>query len=283
MSPPFFASKCRMGSNEAKLPITSSIEPDWAIEARDCYEGVVQTLQHAQIRFAVSGGFAFHHHTGIWRATKDLDLVLTPADAMRALAVLRRDGFETWVQDRVWLAKARRGDFYVDLITGVGNATLTVTHDWIDRAIRDDVLGIPCPILGAEEMIASKLFVTRRERFDGADIAHLVKACGASLDWNLLLTLAGAHWQMLYWQLVLFAFCYPAQAGLVPSKIWKDLSDRFKNSVLAPNNDPCRGSLVDPKMFAIDVEEWGERDIYREIWDKYPEPMTWDQEGPNAR
>jgi hypothetical protein len=267
-----------MGSDEAQLPVTTSVEPAWAVEARDCYLGVIQTLHRSGIRFAVSGGFAFHHHTGIWRATKDLDLVLTPATAMRALALLHDDGFETWIQDRVWLAKARRGDFYVDLITGVGNATLTVTDEWIDRASEGDALGIPCRILGPEEMIASKIFVTRRERFDGAVITHLVKACGARLDWSLLMSLAGDNWQMLYWHLVLFAYCYPAQAGIVPQAIWRELSDRFRNTVLSPQNEPCRGSLIDPRMFAIDVDEWGERNIYQERWDNYPEPMTCEEE-----
>jgi hypothetical protein len=270
--------ECVMGSEEPQLPITSSVEPAWAIEARDCYEGVIRTLQKADVRFAVSGGFAFHHHTGIWRATKDLDLVLTPASAKHALAVLRQVGFETWIQDRVWLAKARRGDFYVDLITGAGNATLTVTPAWIERARENEVLGMHCRVLGAEEMIASKIFVTRRERFDGADIAHLLKACGPRLDWPLLMSLAGDHWQMLYWQLVLFAYAYPAHAGIVPREIWSDLSDRFRATVLAPSHEPSRGSLIDPKMFAIDVDEWGEPNLYRELWDHYPEPITCEEE-----
>ena len=38
-------------------------------------------------------------------------------------------------------------------------------------------------------------------------------------------------------------------------------------------NDSFRGTLIDPKMFAIDVNEWGEHDIYRELWDNYPHPL----------
>ena len=166
-----------MSEDRAELPVTSSEEPIWAPDAYECYQGVVRGLLDANIPFAVSGGFAFHHHTGIWRTTKDLDLVTLPEAVPRAFEVLVREGFETYVQDPVWLAKARRGDYFVDLITGVGNATLTVEQSWIDRAQEDEVLGIRCKILPAEEMIASKLFVTRRERFDGADIAHLLKAC----------------------------------------------------------------------------------------------------------
>lgn len=263
-----------MSEDGAQLPITSSEEPAWAPDAYACYQGVIQGLLEAKVPFAVSGGFAFHHHTGIWRTTKDLDLVTPPDAVPRAFAVLVEEGFETYVQDPVWLAKARRGDYFVDLISGVGNATLTVEQSWIDRSQADEVLGIRCKILPAEEMIASKLFVTRRERFDGADIAHLLKACARSLDWDRLRKLTEPHWQMLYWQLILFAYIYPAHTGDVPPSLWRDLAERFDDFVTASQvKDPFRGTLIDPKMFAIDVDEWGERDVYRELSENYPRPL----------
>jgi hypothetical protein len=36
-----------------------------------------------------------------------------------------------------------------------------------------------------------------------------------------------------------------------------------------PMNAPFRGSLIDPYMFAIDVNEWGERDLYREYAERH--------------
>jgi hypothetical protein len=263
-----------MSDGSTELPITSSEEPAWAPEAFQCYQGVLQGLIAAKVPFAVSGGFAFHHHTGIWRTTKDLDLVLPPDSVPRAFEVLVQEGFETYVQDPVWLAKARRGDYFVDLITGVGNASLTVEQSWIDRAQDDEILGTPCKVLSAEEMIASKMFVTRRERFDGADTAHLLRASAAILDWDRLLKLTEPHWQMLYWHLVLFAYIYPANVSDVPAGIWRNLTERFNQSVAAPNSTKqFRGTLIDPRMFAIDVNEWGERDIYRELWENYPHPL----------
>lgn len=260
-----------MHEDQRELPVTSSHEPAWAPEARACYRGVIEALQNADVPFAVSGGFAFHRHTGIWRATKDLDLVLPPAAIPRAKQVLESEGFETHVEDAVWLAKAWRQEYFVDLITGVGNATLPVEQCWIDRALLDEVLGIPCKVLCPEELIASKLFVTRRERFDGADIAHLVKRCGRRLDWDRLLGLGEPHWEMLYWELVLFAYIYPAHVDIVPGVVWSQLAERFKERVTRPEKGaPFRGTLVDPKMFAIDVNEWGERDLYRERCENYP-------------
>jgi hypothetical protein len=265
------ASKYFMSEDGAELPVTSSQEPSWAPDAFACYQGVLRGLLAASVPFAVSGGFAFHHHTGIWRTTKDLDLVVPPEGVPRALEVLVNEGFETYVQDPVWLAKARRGNYFVDLITGVGNATLTVEQSWIDRAREDEVLGIRCKVLPVEEMIASKLFVTRRERFDGADIAHLLRAWAPKLDWERLRLLTEPHWQMLYWNLVLFAYIYPAHTGDVPAAVWREFASRFEKTIGAQQNDqPFRGSLIDPKMFAIDVTEWGERDLYGELCENYP-------------
>jgi hypothetical protein len=269
-----------MSLEASRLPVTSSAEPVWAGDARNCYEGVLLAFQESGIPFAVSGGFAFHHHTGIWRSTKDLDLVMTAETVPSALKVLRAGGFETWIEDRVWLAKAQRLGYYVDLITGVGNATLAVEASWIERGIPDRVLDLPCKVLRAEEMIASKLFVTRRERFDGADIAHLLKACCQQIDWNRLLELIGAHEDMLYWHLVLFAYIYPSHVGLVPANVWRNLHEGFKRRVSTPNlNEPFRGSLIDPMMFAIDVNEWGECDLFRELTQNYPHPLPLEEPG----
>jgi len=39
-------------------------------------------------------------------------------------------------------------------------------------------------IVPAEEMIWQKAFIQERERFDGADIHHLLRCKGAQLDWT---------------------------------------------------------------------------------------------------
>ena len=56
------------------------------------------------------------------------------------------------------------------------------------------------------------------------------------------------------------------------------MTERFNLSVAAPGtNESFRGTLIDPKMFAIDVNEWGERDIYRELWDNYRTSVSGDK------
>ena len=70
--------------------------------------------------------------------------------------------------------------------------------------------------------------------------------------------LTGPHWEILLWALLLFHYVYPGQAGYVPESLWRDLIGRLEREVLSPDpNARFRGSLVDDKMFAIDVKEWG--------------------------
>jgi len=240
------------------LPVSSSQPPPFPEEQRQLFREVLQLFNAKGIPYAVSGAFALQKHTGIWRDTKDLDLFLSADDTAAALGALHAAGFETEVCDPVWLAKAHRGEYFVDLITGMSNAVITVDRSWIAHASRTEVFGVPTCVLAPEELVASKLFVTRRERFDGADIVHVIHGAGGRLDWSRVLALAGDHWGMVLWAIVLFQYVYPAQAGYIPRAVWDDLLARFRRQVEHP--DPkaqFRGSLIDENMFAIDACEWG--------------------------
>lgn len=254
-----------MGEPAEQLPVTSSVPVKLPEPQELLFREVLDRLEEEHLPFAVSGAVALQQHTGICRFTKDLDIFLSPADANRALPILARQGFECEVRDPVWLAKANRDGFFVDLITGMSNGTITVDEQWIRRAHLATVLGVKTRVLAPEELIASKLFITRRERFDGADIAHVIYALGGRLDWQRVLELAGEHWELVLWALVLFRYVYPAQTHYVPQKIWQELLGRFNEEVRSPHPKArFRGSLIDDKMFAIDVEEWGLDDILKE-------------------
>lgn len=270
-----------MSTENPALPVTSSAEPE-PCAAHRLYEDVLRILKAQHIPHAVSGAFALREHTGVGRPVKDLDIFLTSASASSALDILRRRGFRCEICDPIWLAKAHRGDHFVDLITGMSNAALAVTDSWIARALPGEVLGVPTRILAAEELLASKLFVVRRERFDGADIAHIIYGTGGQLDWGRILYLAGPHWEMLLWSLLLFRYVYPSQSDLVPLLVWTQLLNRLMFKLLNP--EPAarfRGSLVDENMFAIDVNEWGLDDLLSEYRACRVRRIEWS--GPDSR
>lgn len=228
--------------------------PALVAEQRQLFQRVLGTLSRCGVEYAVAGAFAFQHYTGIWRFTKDLDLFLPKARVAAALALCRAAGLVTEITDPVWLAKAWAGDYYVDLISGMSNGALWVTPEWIAHGQAATVLEQPVRMLAPEEMILSKLFVTRRERFDGSDVCHLLYACGKRLDWTRLVAAAGHHWELLAWQVQLFRYVYPASfAATVPAALWREWLRRLG----AAPHGAFRGTLIDPLMFAPDVQEWG--------------------------
>ena len=271
-------------SQEQKLlPISSSSPPQFPPDQENLFREVLQLLSEQGVPFVVSGAFALQTHTGIYRDTKDLDLFLSTEDAQRAIQVLQDDGFQCEVSDPVWLAKAHRGEFFVDLITGMSNGVVKVDRSWIDRATPSELFGVPVRVLGPEELILSKLFVTRRERFDGADIVHVIYGTHGQLDWDWLLQSVAEHWEVLYWMLLLFHYAYPAKVDYVPSRIWDDLMNRFQTAIRNPDrNAPFRGSLIDPLMFAIDVDEWGMPDMNQEYRERRQPKLQSSCEEPAA-
>lgn len=238
-------------------PLTSSIPMEVPEEQAVLFSGVLQALEDRGFPYAVSGAFALRQHTGICRFTKDLDLFLTAETATAVFPYLRERGFECDVVDPVWLAKARNGDFYVDLITGMSNGVIFVEDSWIQRAQPAVVYGVTTKVLAPEELVASKIFVDKRERFDGADIAHIIYGTYGCFDWQRELEVVGENWELLLWALILFRYVYPACSHYVPREVWRELLGRFEHELAHPDRKATfRGSLVDERMFAIDVNEW---------------------------
>jgi hypothetical protein len=242
--------------------VTSSEPPPLEPEQEQLYRDVLAILNAQHIPYAVAGAFALQPYTGIWRFTKDLDVFLCADFQSAALETLGKQGFHCEICDPVWLAKAHRGEYFVDLITGMSNAVLVVDPTWIERAKPAVVLGIHARILGPEELLASKLFVARRERFDGADVAHIVYGTRGKIDWDRILQLVGDHWEVLLWALIFFRYVYPGQTEYVPLTIWQGLLARYMHLVSNPNpGAKFRGSLIDDNMFSIDTKEWGLPDV----------------------
>lgn len=246
-----------MRSAEESIPVTSSMPTDLPEEQASLFREVLTALEEQHVPYAVSGAFALRQHTGICRFTKDLDLFMTACTCVRVLPYLRKRGFQCEVRDPVWLAKARKDGFFVDLITGMSNGVFAVEDSWIERARPAVVHGIETRVLAPEELVASKIFVTRRERFDGADIAHVIYGTYPKFDWDRELQLVGEHWEMLLWSLLLFRYVYPAQTYFIPAAVWSELLQRFERAIARPDPQAkFRGSLVDENMFAIDLNEW---------------------------
>src|SRR2546430_13604130 len=99
----------------------------------------------------------------------------------------------------------------MDIIFNSGNGIDRVDDLWFDHAPRVNVLGLIVRLSPVEEMIWSKAFIQERERFDGADVMHLLRETGPSLDWPRLLMRFGDYWRVLLSQLIMFGFVYRSE------------------------------------------------------------------------
>jgi hypothetical protein len=111
-------------------------------------------------------------------------------------------------------------------------------------------------------MIWSKAFITERERYDGADIMHLLLACAERLDWHRLLARFDTHWRVLLSYLGLFGFVYPSERARIPEWIMSELIKRLARELRdpPPPRRVCQGTLLSREQYLTDVGRWGFED-----------------------
>jgi hypothetical protein len=232
-----------------------------SVHASDFYRRVLRTLMEARLDFLVGGAFAFVRYTGIDRDTKDIDLFVRRADWPKIVEALTTDGFETELTFPHWLGKAfggRNREFFVDLIFSGGNGVAEVDDEWFEYAPRGEALGLPVRLMPAEEMIWSKAFIMERERFDGADVIHLIRTRQHELNWPRLLERFGEHWRVLLAHLILFTYVYP---GEQPPPAMDELVARLRDPQASdPELRICRGTLLSRGQYLVDVDKWNYAD-----------------------
>lgn len=235
----------------ALAPTQSLVETPSRLFYREAMEG----LNRAGVPFLVGGAFAFIHQAGIDKSTKDLDLFARPRDVQRLLEASAATGYETELVFSHWLAKIRSPEGFIDVIFSSGNGVTTVDDWWFEHATPGMVLGVPVKIAPPEETLWSKAFVMERERYDGADIAHLILAHGERLDWQRLLARFGPHWRVLLAHLVLYGFIFPSERSRIPASVMQDLLSRLETEQ-SEHPSPgavCYGTLLSWSQYLGDV------------------------------
>jgi hypothetical protein len=235
----------------ALAPTQSMVETP----SRLFYRDAMEVLNRASVPFLVGGAFAFIHQAGIDKSTKDLDIFARPGDVQRLLEACAAAGYETELVFSHWLAKIRSPEGFIDVIFNSGNGVARVDDGWFDHAKEREVLTVPVKVAPAEETIWSKAFVMERERYDGADVCHLILALGDRLDWERLLSRFGPHWRVILAHLVLFGFVFPSARSQVPEWVMEDLLERARAEAgsSVPGEAVCYGTLLSWSQYLGDV------------------------------
>lgn len=238
-------------------------------QTQQFYCKVLEVLKQHEIRFMVGGSHAASHYTGREPHTKDLDIFLPPSQVEPALEALACAGFETERPFPFWLAKAHRGDDFVDLISRAASGLWEVEEKWLANATVHELWGVQVLVCAVEELVWTKAALMDRERYDGNDILHLLQAHASELDWDRLRHLAGPDWRLLLAHLTLFGYVYPDLMTLVPKPLLAELSLHLlsEHPHPGPADEPlCRGTLISNTQYQLDVEELGYCDARLRPW-----------------
>ena len=228
-------------------------------EAHAFYREALEILEECGTNFMLGGGFAMSNYTGIYRDTKDLDVFCKPSEYSKILKHFASKGYRTELTDVRWLAKIFKGEYFIDIIFDTVNNICTVDDSWYEHATWSEFAGMPVRFLPAEELIWCKIYVQNRERYDGADVNHIILKHGKKLDWNRILFRMDPHWHLLLAQLLLFQFVYPADYhDIIPQWLFDELMNRAKEQYDVPPalEKVCRGPVIDQTQYMVDIKEW---------------------------
>ncbi len=228
-------------------------------EAHSFYREALDMLNKSGARYMVGGAFALFHYTGIFRDTKDLDIFCKSSEYPKILKFFADNGYRTELTDVRWLAKIFKDDYFIDVIFDTTNNICRVTETWYHHAVGAEFEGISILVVAPEELIWAKVYVQNRERFDGADVNHLILKQGKNLDWKRLMHYMEQHWHILLAQVLMFQFVYPSDFHeIIPRWVFDELMARAHEQydVPSPLERVCRGPVIDQTQYSVDIKEW---------------------------
>jgi Uncharacterised nucleotidyltransferase len=143
----------------------------------------VATLRDAEIPFVLGGSFAAWARGGM-KPQNDLDLMVKPEDAERALEALARAGMRPEKPPEEWLFKAWHDGVMIDLI--FHPAGLEMTDEVIERADMIPVMAIETPVMALEDVLATKLCALDEHWLDYSALLGIARTVREQINWHEL-------------------------------------------------------------------------------------------------
>ncbi|HEX6755907.1 MAG TPA: nucleotidyltransferase family protein [Mycobacteriales bacterium] len=161
----------------------AAVTTDVSEEDADLLETVKKAaveLKKADIPFALCGGWAVYARGGP-RSEHDADFAVREQDLPRALDLLTAAGFTRDDAPEDWLAKVWDRGNLVDLIFRLSGRP--VTEQTLADVEQLEVGSVQMPVLGATDLVATKLMTYREHYCDFATSLPMVRALREQVDW----------------------------------------------------------------------------------------------------
>ena len=144
---------------------------------------VAAALRDAEVPYLLAGSFAAWARGGPAHHT-DLDFVVKPEDAERAVEVLEAAGLEARPTPEEWLFKVQDGDVIVDLI--FNPAGLAVDDAVMERGDDIEVSGMTFRVMGIDDVMTTKLFAFKEHYLDYENVLEMARTLREQIDWDEL-------------------------------------------------------------------------------------------------
>src|SRR5688572_5440213 len=138
-------------------------------------------LRDNEIPYLLGGSLASWAHGGPERR-KDLDFMIKPEDAERALEVLTDEGMRPEKPPEGWLFKAWDGDVLVDLIFHPKG--MVIDDEVIARGEDLEVLAMPIKVMALEDVLSTKLLALHEHSVDYSGLLQMARALREKVDWE---------------------------------------------------------------------------------------------------
>jgi predicted nucleotidyltransferase len=152
------------------------------------FEDLVETLkkaasvlEDAEIPFVLGGGLACWARGGP-ETEHDLDLMLKPHDADRALEALGEAGLRTEKPPEQWLYKAWDGDVMIDVIFAPRGAD--IDDGIFERAEQLEVSAVRMTVMALEDVMVTKLLALGEHEVDYDSVLEIARALREQIDWD---------------------------------------------------------------------------------------------------
>jgi hypothetical protein len=150
-------------------------------EIKESLKRAAGALNEAGVPYLLGGGLAIWARGGPGTG-HDLDLMVRPEDATRALEVLEQAGMRSEKPPEGWLFKAWDGDVLVDLIfKPVGEP---VDGTLFERAEELEVNAVPMLVMALDDVMVTRLKALDEHELDYERPLEFARALREQIDWG---------------------------------------------------------------------------------------------------
>ena len=151
-------------------------------ELIDAMKAAAGILNDSEIEFVLGGGLSAWARGGP-RSEHDVDFLIKPEDAERALEVFDAAGWKTERPPEGWLYKTwHENGALVDLI--FDPASGPITQEIINRAHEDEVMALRAKVATLEDVLVSKLLAIKEQELNFSSVLEWSRALREQIEWR---------------------------------------------------------------------------------------------------